>query len=450
MSRFSDRDRTESVPLASRLSSKRGQIEVVHGPDAGMVLPFEDRVRVGGMRVADVVLADPKVSAIHCELTITDEIWLRDLGSKNGTFIGGCRVREAALSAGESFRVGDTRIRVRSLGAGGEIPLAKPGEYFGVVGQSEPMRALIAKLELLASNDSTVLIQGDTGTGKEVIAEALHLSGQRAGRPLVVVDCGSLPTDLVESELFGHEKGAFTGAHARRLGAFERAHSGTVFLDELGELPLELQPKLLRVIEGRQVRRLGGDRPQAVDVRILAATHRDLALEVARGRFREDLYYRLAVVTLRVPALRDRIDDIVPLSIHLLEQLGADPAAVLTQEVIAALESFEWPGNVRQLRNVLERAVTLTEPIVAGDLPAPTRRDASSSDEARFQVDMSLPFRTGKARIIAEYERAYLARLMQACKGNISEVARRAGMDRMSIHRMLQRSKRKSDGSSDE
>jgi DNA-binding NtrC family response regulator len=250
----------------------------------------------------------------------------------------------------------------------------------------------------------------------------------------VIVDCGALPPPLVAAELFGHERGAFTGAVSSVPGAFERAHGGTLFLDEIGELPLDLQPALLRAIEAKEVRRIGGERTTAVDVRVVAATNRDLALEVNRGRFREDLYFRLAVVRLTMPPLRERIDDLPLLAVDLLRELGLDPIEHLTPEVLAALMTYDWPGNVRELRNTLERATALMAPVqLEPKAPSPP----ASAPKASF--DLSLPLRQGKQRVVEEYERAYLRALGRECGWNISEMARRAGMDRMSIHRMIQR-----------
>jgi transcriptional regulator with GAF, ATPase, and Fis domain len=308
------------------------------------------------------------------------------------------------------------------------------------------MRALIARVERLAAVDTTVLVQGETGTGKERVAEALHLASRRAQNPLVVVDCGAIAGTLIESELFGHERGAFTGALARNAGAFERAHGGTVFLDEVGELPLDLQPKLLRAIEAHEVRRLGGDRPIAFDARIIAATNRDLAVEVGKGRFREDLYYRLAVVTLSVPPLRERLDDVPLLAVHILREMGVDPAACLTAESLARLTAHDWPGNVRELRNTIERAVALMEPVSLTDEGA-----APPVESVRApRIDLEVPLRIGKQRLIDQYERAYVLSMLDATDGNVSEAARRAGMDRMSIHRIIARHKLRGDGGGQE
>jgi DNA-binding NtrC family response regulator len=252
----------------------------------------------------------------------------------------------------------------------------------------------------------------------------------------VVVDCGSLPPQLIESELFGHERGAFTGAVQRNVGAFEQATGGTIFLDEIGELPLDLQPKLLRAIESRKIRRVGGDSQIPVDVRVVAATNRDLAVEAAKGRFREDLYYRLAVVKLQVPPLRERKDDIALLAYHLLEGLGADPQQLLTEDLVQELQSYHWPGNVRELRNALERHAALGEPLTYEYAAA---KESKPSAVATDVIDLSQPLRGAKQTLIDEFERAYIRAQLAACNGNVSECARRAGMDRMSIHRIIQR-----------
>ena len=427
--------KTLTVRRPTSLRRQRVRLQVVSGRDTGKTHDFDGRARVGTRKMADLVLADPRVSGLHCEIIAGEQLVVRDLGSKNGTFLGGYRVVEAVLPAGDAIAVGDTRIRVVPIEELVDVPLAATDDYFGIVGQSPAIRAMTARLERLAGADTTVLVMGETGAGKEKVAEALHLSGQRAQGPLVIVDCGSLPPTLIESELFGHERGAFTGASAQFKGAFERAHGGTLFLDEVGELPLDLQPKLLRAIESRTVRRLGGGKPIPVDVRLVAATNRDLALEVQRGRFREDLYYRLAVVSLTVPPLRERVDDIPLLAVHLLRELGCDPASVLTVESLAALQSHDWPGNVRELRNALERSATLMEPV------QPTA-GADRPDEAAGgpgRIDLGQPLRVGKQQAIEAFERAYVTAMLDACDGNVSECARRAGMDRMSIHRILQR-----------
>jgi DNA-binding NtrC family response regulator len=431
---------TVSVERKTSLDLPRAQLEVLAGPDRGRAFVVEPSARIGARQLADIVLADSKVSGLHCEITVGEALRLRDLGSKNGTFAGGVRVLDAILQPGDQFVVGDTHLRVTPLAGTRALPLSDSDDFFGIVGQSTVMRALTARLAALAGGDTTVLVQGETGTGKERIAEALHLAGPRAPKPLVVVDCGAIPATMIESELFGHERGAFTGAVATVAGAFERAHGGTLFLDEIGELPLELQPKLLRALESRVVRRLGGAKPISVDVRVVSATHRDLSLEVSGGRFREDLYYRLAVVTVTVPPLRERREDIPLLATRLLKNLGADPARHLSREALEALLRHAWPGNVRELRNTLERAVALGEPI---GLHAPTVEPAGAPPPATGagpgDLDLSVPLRVARQRVIDAWERAYVTRLLDACGGNVSEASRRAGLERMTMYRLLHR-----------
>jgi DNA-binding NtrC family response regulator len=422
MSDFDDPQPTLSVHRATVLRLRRASLQV--GKDR---FEFDKRARVGAKPLADLVLKDPKVSGLHCEFLVGDSLRVRDLGSKNGTFVGGVQILEALLQPGDVVTVGDTKIKIGSEGTS-EVPLHAEDQFHGLVGQSPQMRALTARLAVLAGSTTTVLVQGETGTGKERVAEALHLAGARADGPLVTVDCGSLPSTLIESELFGHERGAFTGAVESSKGAFERAHGGTLFLDEIGELPLELQPKLLRALESRTVRRLGGQKSFDVDVRIVAATNRDLAVEVAGGRFREDLYYRLCVVMLSVPPLRERLDDLPLLIRHLAEEMGIDAAQFLTDSALEALRRHAWPGNVRELRNVLERAAVLAEPLAPAAAPAD-----------RKGIDLSIPFRAGKKRLIDDYEREYVTAMLAACNGNVSEAARRAGIERISMYRTLQR-----------
>jgi transcriptional regulator with GAF, ATPase, and Fis domain len=431
-----DSVKTLTARRPTSLKRRRVRLQVVAGPDSGKRYDFDERARIGTRRMAELVLTDPLVSGLHCEVVAGEQLLLRDLGSKNGTFLGGYNIIEAVLPHGDSFAIGDSRVRVVAIAEMVEVPLAETDDYFGIVGESAAIRALMARVEKLANSEVTVLIMGETGSGKERVAEALHLSSRRAQGPLVVVDCGSLPPTLIESELFGHERGAFTGATGQVKGAFERADGGTLFLDEIGELPLDLQAKLLRATESRTVRRLGGSRTLSVDVRLVAATNRDLALEVQRGRFREDLYYRLAVVSLTVPPLRERLEDIPLLAVHLLREMRRDPASVLTVDSLATLQSYNWPGNVRELRNSLERAATLMEPLQPSVTPAEPRTGETPTPVA---VDLDEPLRVGKQRVVEAFERAYVLAMLDTCDGNISECARRAGMDRISIHRILQR-----------
>jgi DNA-binding NtrC family response regulator len=409
----------------------RGRIVVVAGPDSGRQLEFEGRVRIGSRGLADLVLADSKVSGLHCEVIAgAEDLRVRDLSSKNGTFVGRVRVVEAVLAPWDVIELGDSRVQVAPLDDVVEAPTSAEHNYHGVVGRSPAMQAVIARLQQIAPTDSTVLLLGETGTGKELVAEALHAGSRRAPGPLVTVDCGAIPATLIDSELFGHERGAFTGAQASFAGAFERARGGTIFLDEIGELPLSLQPKLLRVLESREVRRLGSSRTLPVDVRVVAATNRDLPMEVNAGRFREDLYYRLAVVTLTLPPLRERIEDLPLLIVSLLGSIGVDPSPFLGVEALGAFAEHPWPGNVRELRNTLERAANLSEP-PRMDAQAPPPPAPSAPE------DLSVPLGVGRQRLLAAYERRYIAAMLAACNGNITEVARRSGIGRMSVYRLL-------------
>jgi transcriptional regulator with GAF, ATPase, and Fis domain len=368
---------------------------------------------------------------VHCELVPGEELRVRDLSSKNGTFIGSVRVIEAVLQPGEVLTLGSSRIQVVPL-EGLVDPLAGGGRVLhGLVGRSPAMQALLTRIEAVASTDSTVLVHGETGTGKERVAEALHLSSRRAHGPLVTVDCGAMPGSLIDAELFGYERGAFTGADHAFAGAFERAAGGTVFLDEIGELPLALQPKLLRVLESREVRRLGDIKMIPVDVRVIAATNRDLPLEVSAGRFREDLFYRLAVIRLTVPPLRERVHDLPLLIVQLCERIGVDPAPFLTTDGLQALAAHSWPGNVRELRNTLERAAGLAE--------APSLDPGPPPAGATITLDLDAPFNVGKKQLNKLYEERYLASMLDKCGGNIAEVARRSGLERMSVYRIMRR-----------
>jgi transcriptional regulator with GAF, ATPase, and Fis domain len=310
-----------------------------------------------------VQLSDAKVSGLHCEIRLDDRGYrLRDLDSTNGTFVGGIRINDVYIQPGAQIAVGSTRMKFEPLGESVELEISERDRLGGMLGRSVKMRELFARLEKLAATDTTVLITGETGVGKELAAECVHDLSPRAKGPFVVVDCGAIPPTLIESELFGHERGAFTGATASYAGAFERAHGGTVFLDELGELPLAMQPKLLRVLEAKEVRRVGGQKTINVDIRIVAATNRDLGVEVNRGRFREDLFYRLAVARIVVPPLRERKEDIPLLIEGILATTPGGEGAYIAAETIDLMMKHDWPGNVRELRNVIERAVLLAEP----------------------------------------------------------------------------------------
>ncbi|MDW8360837.1 MAG: sigma 54-interacting transcriptional regulator [Myxococcales bacterium] len=441
--------RTEVAGERRAIELSRCALVVLAGPERGRQWELSgDVVRIGKSPDCDVVLDDPTVSRTHCELVRDARGYLvRDLGSTNGTLLDGTAVREAYVRPGALLTVGKVELRIRPYAERIELLPSEQQRFGGVVGRSVRMREIFGLLERIAPTDATVLLTGETGTGKDALARAVHEHSPRRSRPFIVVDCGAVVGTLIESELFGHERGAFTGAIAQRQGAFELAHGGTLFLDEIGELPLDLQPKLLRAIETRTIRRVGGSRDLRVDIRVIAATKRNLRLEVERGKFREDLYFRLAVVPVELPPLRERREDIPLLVEHLLARIAESAGSSTAQPGLApgALDSLcahDWPGNVRELRNVLERAVYLT--IAAGQnevrvglptapLATPTTGDGSEP------FDPSLSYREQKARFEENFERRYVRWLLTRHGGNISAAARAAEMDRKYLHKLARK-----------
>jgi len=392
-----------------------------------------DRVTVGTASDNDLVLEDRGVSRYHLELERTPQgIEVRDLGSTNGTRIGAVTVMQARVPPGAELLVGSTTLRV-DAGGRTDAPMHPEPKLGGIVGSAPAMRRLMAKVERAAQSDVAVLLTGESGTGKERIARALHELGPRRGGPFVTVDCGALAPTLVASELFGHEPGAFTGAQKRHLGAFERAEGGTIFLDEIGELPESLQPNLLGVLERRRFRRLGGQSEVAVDVRVVSATHRDVRRAVNQGRFRLDLYYRLAVVTLQVPPLRERVEDVPVLAAHFLRELGWEhPEKLLRGPTLRALERHHWPGNVRELRNFVEATVAMGE--------APPLQDvAPAGDEDPIASLLGLTYKEARATLLGRFEARYLEALLERAEGNVSKASRMAKMDRGHLTDLLRR-----------
>jgi DNA-binding NtrC family response regulator len=427
---------TELDPaLAAPNAVRRFRLTLVDGEPRGLEWESSgDRCSIGSHPASDLVLDDPTVSRFHCEIAVDRRgARVRDLGSLNGTTVDGTRVVEAYLRNGSIVRLGRTALRFALEASQNSFAVSERHAFGALVGESIAMRAAFALLERVAASDSTVLIEGETGTGKEVAAESIHQASARSEGPLVVVDCGAVPPNLLESSLFGHEKGAFTGADQRRTGAFEEAAGGTIFLDEIGELPIELQPKLLRVLERRQIQRVGSSAHKSVDVRILAATNRDLRAMVNAGTFRADLYYRLAVVRVRLPALRERPEDIPRLVSHFLSVFRAPAEArerLTAPEFVSSLCRAAWPGNVRELRNALERCLVLDqlafEPERAPDAAGPA-------------LDLDLPYDEARRRALDEFEQRYLRGLLAAHRDNVSQAARAAGVGRVYLHRLLKR-----------
>ena len=397
-------------------------------------------VRIGSHPSNDVVLADPTVSRFHLALERGSSCWqVRDQGSLNGTRIGGVVVRDADVpSSGCTLEIGDSVVRVREVGSTRLDDLSASTNLGGLQGKSPAMRRLFALLERVAQSDSTVLIEGESGSGKELVATEIVRRGTRADKPFVIVDCGAISPSLFESILFGHCRGAFTGADRDRIGSFEAASGGTLFLDEIGEMPLEMQPKLLRALQSREICRVGETKPRPVNVRILAATNRRLEREVNHGGFREDLFFRLAVITVRVPPLRERLEDLELLVPALLESLGVPRSSSLFDPMaMARLAAHNWPGNVRELRNFVERAVVLDT--TSGAMNSSDAPSDEPGHRVVAEVDLDVPLRLAKENLIANFERKYLARLLEWSNGNVSRAARRAAMDRINLHRLIQR-----------
>ena len=404
-------------------------VDVVTGPDKGKtaILPGPE-VRIGSGKGCDLVVHDATVSRQHVIVRIEDgRIRVLDGGSKNGTRLDGNYVRDAYARPDSLIVAGDTTVRLRMASSLVTLALSSRERFGGLIGRSIAMRQLFALLEKVAASDTSVLIEGETGTGKELVAEALHDEGRRASATFGVFDCSAVSAALIESELFGHVKGAFTGAVADRAGAFESADGGTLFLDEIGELPLDLQPKLLRALESREIRRVGSNAPRAVDVRIVAATNRSLAREVDAGRFREDLYYRLAVVTVAMPPLRERIDDVPFLVAHFAKQLGGEP---LSEQSVRTLSARAWPGNVRELRNAVMHAQSIGPPELGAAAPVAPNAPA---------IDLSVPLKIGRERWSDAFERAYLERALERTGGNVSRAAELAGVNRRFVQRAMKR-----------
>jgi len=386
-------------------------------------------ITIGTDEACTIQLQDATVSRIHCELVATEQgLLLRDLGSTNGTFVDARRIREVYLAQDTKFRVGETTVEL-TLGEGEEsVELSRATSFGGLIGHSPAMQAVFALLERAAKSEATVLLTGESGTGKELAARALHDKSKRKGGPFVVLDCGAASPSLLEAQLFGHAKGAFTGAVEAREGVFEAADGGTLVLDELGELPLELQPKLLRALESRTVCRLGEPKPRTIDVRFVASTHRNLQHEVKAGRFREDLFYRVSVLSVRMPSLRERRDEVPRLFRHFLSKIADDDPPEVKNEVLDVLKGYDWPGNVRELRNFAERFFVLRDlgPISPGDSAV----TVSSSGKP-------CEFHEAKKEQLESFERSYFEDLFRRFGSNVSEAARVAGLSRQTCYRMM-------------
>jgi DNA-binding NtrC family response regulator len=405
---------------------------------SGTIFPIDvEPIVVGRSEGADVQLDDNEVSGVHCELrAITEGISVRDLGSTNGTFCSNVRIREAVLTGNAELTVGNTHLVITASGAKQRVELGYNDRFGSIVGASPKMRRVFSVLEKVAATPLSVLVLGETGTGKEGVARAIHDASSRRMGPFVVVDCGSIPQTLAESILFGHEKGAFTGANERRMGALAEANGGTLFLDELGELPIDLQPKLLRALSERQVKRIGGTAFDSIDVRIIAATRRDLSTEMNAGRFRSDLFFRIAQVRIELPPLRERLTDLPMLIEDICTRVHqAWAAPVVRNWIERRMASHDWPGNVRELVNVVSVAATLAQTPDAIDDVLLLARD----EQPTQSTQPATAFSDAKRQAIEQFERSYFAELSRRAKGNVSEMARQSGMERHHVRAYLRK-----------
>jgi len=402
-------------------------------------------ITIGGSDKSDLYLQDETVSRNHAEIVKTKEGYLlKDLESTNGTFVGGLKVKEAFLAPGAIIRVGKTRIKFVPQDEQLEIYPSKKSRFGDIIGKSLEVRKMFGILEKVAPTNVSVIVTGETGTGKELVARALHENSKRAKAPFIIFDCGAVAENLIESELFGHEKGSFTGATATRQGAFELADNGTIFLDEIGELSLDLQPKLLRALETGEVKRVGADRPKRVNVRIIAATNRNLKEEVKKGRFREDLFFRLSVVEVFLPSLRKRQEDIPLIINHFFELAKKENPDKhidgFTDEALKLMYDYQWPGNIRELRNCVERAYSFCDgsQIDVRNMPDYIQ-ERSAVTQSHPAMDPDLPFKEAKEKWIESFEKDYLVDCLRKNNGNISKTAKQAGIDRKSVQRLLKK-----------
>jgi two-component system response regulator HydG len=409
-------------------------VRVTAGPDVGKTFTIDSnrdgRILVGQSPACGVRLSDPTVSRRHAALELTQgALRVADIGSTNGTWVNGLRVYDVVLQGGETLQVGNT---VLSVACGGNVdePALEQTQFGTFLGGSDEIRRLYPAMNRIAASNIPVVVEGETGTGKEVLAEALHDLGPRSSGPFVVFDCTTIAPNLMEAALFGHERGAFTGAHVAAEGLFEQADKGTLFIDEIGDLDIALQSKLLRAIERSEVRRIGGKGWLRIDVRIIAATRRDLDREVQAGRFRDDLFFRLAVARIEIPPLRRRRKDIALLATHFWKELGGAPAA-LTGDLLKRLEDYDWPGNVRELRNAISQRIAL------GDLAkhrstggAPAPGSPRASDPIDMVLNEELPFPIARDKVLELFEQRYVARVLERHGGNVTHAAHASGIGR--------------------
>jgi transcriptional regulator with GAF, ATPase, and Fis domain len=428
----------------TKLTLSRCKLNVISGENVGKEYNLSQPViRIGTRSDNEIMFKDDTMSRLHFEILQQKDGWLiRDTESSNGVFVNGVRIREAFLTQGAMIRAGRTEIKFVSQDETFEITPHKKDRFGPLIGSSTAMRKIYTIIEKIAATDVTVIIEGESGTGKELVAAAIHEKSKRNKKPFVVFDCSAVAANLIESELFGHEKGSFTGATGLRHGAFELADSGTVFLDEIGELQIDLQPKLLRVLESRTIRRVGGDRPMPIDVRVVAATNRNLEQEVKKGNFREDLFYRLNVVPIHLPPLRKRKEDIPLLVESFIEIYKSENPTKQVDGVSASamelLMAYDWPGNVRELKNTVNRAISFMDgsQIQPDDIPERVRIPVA---KAELEIRDDMGFKDAKEQWVASFEKQYLTDILKRNNFNISAAAKEAGIDRKSVQRLVKK-----------
>jgi DNA-binding NtrC family response regulator len=447
-------DRTANVGMlytdggTGSLRARRYMLRVISGPDTGLEQALDaGSLLIGTHENNDIQLKDPTISRYHMEIQVrASGIRIADQDSTNGTFLGKTRLGTVVVRGRALLKLGGGDTQIEVIPADEAIALEPfGGNRFGrAFGASEGMRDVFSLLSRVAPTDATVLLEGETGTGKELLAEGLHQHSHRSRAPFIVLDCGAVPRDLLAAELFGHIRGAFTGADQAREGLAQAAHGGTLFLDEIGELPLDLQPQLLRLLEKREVRPIGETRARQVNVRVVAATNRDLQKMIKSNQFREDLYFRLAVVKVQIPPLRRRLDDVPPMVRLFMDEMGKGEYEI-PEALMQQLLEHDWPGNVRELRNVVERGMSLATAriMTSGMQPDPDAAPAGGDDSAGLPpmpADvMDLPFKEAKGMLVEVFEREYLVQLLDRHQGNISSAAREAGIDRNYIHRLVKK-----------
>ena len=424
------------LPAFTR-QAQGGILLTIKGPDRGESIQVRAKKPIvfGSSPDCDMPLTDKTVSRKHlkAEFNGTDLV-LTDQDSTNGTFIQGSRFKEITVGFGTEFRLGRTVVKYLPEEESIDVEPAEEQSFGQMIGGDTKMRQLFKLMQDVASTKATVLIEGETGTGKELIAEELHNHSERKDKPFIVFDCGSVPRELIESALFGHVKGSFTGAITDRKGAFAEADGGTIFLDEIGEMALDLQPSLLRVLDKRAVRKVGSNTYEDIDVRVVAATNRDLRAEVQKKSFREDLYYRLAVIRLSVPPLRERGNDIPVLIDHFIKSFSPGEQLNVSPDDLTALRRHSWPGNVRELRNSIERSCVLSK---GNFINIEGALGDDSAAAVGFRTD--LPFKDAKGQLVEQFEREYIEDLMRRHEMNLSAAAREAEIDRKHLRELIRK-----------